>query len=166
MKKHSLLFVFVCSLAATGLVACGGGGDDDDDDDDVVTVDADTTTPDIDAATTPDIDAAPAAITDQHLDETCTGQQADCGGLLVSMDYACLLFAMGDTIGICSSKCSTTADCMDGYDGPAGGQPQCVLSTGGADTYCGIVCTAPEHCPTGMSCTDLGGGSVCTADNG
>jgi hypothetical protein len=163
MRKYSLLFCLVSSLAVTLAPACGDD-DDDGDDDDTSAVDADTTgTPDA-AAGTPDAPAV-SPITDEYLDESCSAA-TDCGGLLESGDYACLVLDAADALGICASKCTENTDCMDNFTPPAGSSTACALSVA-PDTYCAIVCATPgsvTECPTGMTCTMLTGGSICYAN--
>ena len=159
MKKLHPSVLLAGSLALAALAACGkvSGAEPDA----ARLSDGAPGTPDA----APPIDAPPPPITDQYLDETCTGTEDDCGGLLTSMDYVCLAALPGDSIGICASLCWTDIDCLDGYDGPSGGEPACEFAAPDGTTYCTIRCTAPEHCPAGMSCTDFGGGRIfCTAD--
>jgi hypothetical protein len=164
MRKYSLLFCLVSSLAVTLAPACGD--DDDDGDDDAPAVDADTTTPDA-AAGTPDAPAV-SPITDEYLDESCSAQ-TDCGGLLEpdgSGDYNCLVLDAADTLGICASKCTENTDCMDNFTPPAGSSTACALTVA-PDNYCAIVCATPgsvTECPTGFTCTALEGLNICYAD--
>ena len=153
MRSKKLALVSFALLGALTLAfapACGGS-----DDDGGGTPDANTSgTPDANTGGTPDAPQS-TAITDQYIGEPCSAQ-TDCGGLLASGDYQCLVFAQTDTVGVCASKCVAATDCNDGYTGA--GTPQCGLQAG-TDTYCAVVCTG-DQCPTGSSCQAPGGGST------
>ncbi|PJB47819.1 MAG: hypothetical protein CO108_03475 [Deltaproteobacteria bacterium CG_4_9_14_3_um_filter_63_12] len=67
----------------------------------------------------------------------------------------------GSTSGGCTPRCSAAAPTCPGAGTLAG---QCVLSTDGvAADHCALICdTAAPACPTGMNCTTLGNGAICT----
>lgn len=60
-----------------------------------------------------------------------------------------------DMMGYCSPMCTPmNGACATGYTGPAGGMPQCALTTamGQPPTLCAIVCTTNANCPAGLTC--------------
>jgi hypothetical protein len=155
--------VFISTIAALALTACGGGGGGDDTGgDDTTTPDANTTEDPPDANTT----------TAKQIGDPCVPDSAnpqgpgDCGD-----GFTCLNLQGGNGAW-CSKACDAQADmCAVGYTGA--GIPACVYGItfekgGEAVTYCGVICEDiagdPVVCNPSTACNGTCPGTLqCTA---
>lgn len=132
-------------LAVLALAACGG-----DDDGGNTPIDAPAA---IDAPI-----ALDAAAVTNALGQVCTFGAA---GTCPTGNSCTGLQGVGSTtMGYCSPVCTMAGgECAAGYTGPAGGMPQCALSTaqGAPPSLCAIVCTVGTQCPTGLACVPVPG---------
>jgi hypothetical protein len=98
------------------------------------------------------------------------GSDSSSGGGGMGSDYgpcdACAAGEMPVQIGnipgcFCSPSCDELTPCPDVNEGIA--VPMCVLELmmGAGPTQCALICTDNADCPTGATCEDAGGGSVC-----
>ena len=106
-----------------------------------------------------------------HSDDAAVTTSSNPLGIVCTANVACpdggmcIKYAPGDQQGICTPAC-TAADsspCTNGYAGPAGGMPECVLTNPATNMLagCAIICSSADQCPTGTQCTPVNGGSVC-----
>lgn len=93
----------------------------------------------------------------------CTGGNKKGHGALCQSDvecsagYRCVRIQSGSQNGYCA------ASCVQGQSSSCPAAPpnaQCVLQTGGG-SFCGWRCDGGKACPTGLTCVNLGSGSVC-----
>ncbi len=137
--------LFFAMSLALGLAACGGK-DAPKTPDAAVVVDA------------PKVDAPPAAT--NFLGQRCGATAGACPA-----GHTCALIrGLGNQMeGYCSPSCmAMDTKCSAGYTGPAGGVPRCALGpAAGQGELCAIECTLDTQCPTGLKCTDAGGGKIC-----
>lgn len=170
MRTKSLLAVLATMMFAVG---CGG------DDDGGGTPDARPSTPDAPPGGGPDappmgmIDAGPMNPPAMGLGQVCDGtNMCPTGGAM----YICTTLDMDNTDGLCTLSCGTSADTMTP---PAGGDATCSMAYTGTigsarcvlyDTmsmppnvqwYCGILCSATNECPGGLTAMPVSGGCLC-----
>ena len=138
----------LAAIALTfGFAACGG----DDDGDGNNPVDAAIDSP---SAIDAPIDSPPAG---NPLGQVCTFANPMCPA---GSTCTGLQGVGSQTMGYCSPMCTQQGgECAAGYTGPAGGQPQCALTTaqGQPPSLCAIICTMNTQCPSGLQCIAVPG---------
>ncbi|HEU0033148.1 MAG TPA: hypothetical protein VFQ53_21090 [Kofleriaceae bacterium] len=145
MRLSHLLFV--CLVGISSLVACGGGKDGGGGGG---SADAAVDSP-------PPIDSPPPV--QNALGQLCPFAAGGMGQPCPAGNACVTLQGLGSTTtGYCTPDCmNMTTLCTTGYTGPAGGMPQCALTTaaGQPPNGCAIVCTDNAQCPTGLSCLQV-----------
>jgi hypothetical protein len=108
-----------------------------------------------DAAGGGGIDAAAA---ENHLGETCSDADP------CPADHNCVYLGIGNPdLGYCSPICASSADCLDGYSGPATGTVTCFVPD--QPDACSIACETGDDCPGDLACVTTGGPmSFCTTE--
>jgi hypothetical protein len=147
MRSNLSSFIAILSISI-GLAACGGS-----DDTTGTAIDARAGTIDARVGT---IDAPAGG--GNALGQVCSNT------VVCPTGNACTgVSGVGSTTsGWCTPPCTQAGtECTTGYTGPAGGMPQCALTTatGAPPTQCAIICTTTAQCPTGLSCIAVPGQS-------